>query len=133
MNDTQRPLTDALHSNGHAPAPGLRLLAPAALAALVLTGLLTGCASRALPPGAIAPGQAVRVVGQLTDNGLGCQSVRTADGTVYTLARGLEGVEYGQTLQLDGYVTEMKRDCGYGTPVMPQRAVRVQASPTSGS
>ena len=131
MNDSQRPHTDS-HGSHCPPARGLRLLAPAALAALLLTGL-TGCATRVLPPGATAPGQAIRVVGQLTDNGLGCQSVRTADGSVYTLARGLEGLEYGQTLQLEGYVTEMARDCGYGTPVMPRRAVRVQAPPASGS
>jgi hypothetical protein len=107
------------------PSTGRRLLF-ALLAALTVAVLLTGCASTASQP-APEQGRQVRLVGELTDNGLGCPSLRTADGQIYNLARGLEGLENGQQLEVDGYVTTMKRDCGVGTPVMPQRAVRVRA------
>lgn len=113
------------------PNVGRRLLC-ALLAVLAAAVLLTGCASSA-PQAHFEQGEPVRVVGQMTDNGLGCPAVRTADGQIYNLARGLEGIEDGQQLQVDGYVTTMQRHCGVGTPVMPRRAVRVRAAAASGA
>ena len=103
------------------PSTGRRLLF-VLLIALAVGALLTGCASSAPQPNT-EQGQQVRVVGELTDN-----AVRTADGQIYNLARGLEGIENGQQLEVDGYVTTMARDCGVGTSVMPQRAVRIRAA-----
>lgn len=127
MNDRTTPTT--LTPELLNPLAPWRLLIGPATASLTLLAalLLSGCASGA--PQAAAPvGEQVRVVGELTDNGLGCPAVRTADGRVYTLARGLEGLENGQQLQVEGVVTEMQRDCGVGTPVMPRRAVRVRTA-----
>jgi len=116
------------------PLPPWRLLlGPAAISLAVLAALLlTGCASSAPQQPAASPREQLKVVGELTDNGLGCPSLRTADGRIYNLARGLEGLENGQQLEVDGYVTTMARDCGVGTPLMPERAVRVRTD-TSGS
>ncbi len=116
---------DLTFSPAPRPAAGCRLLGPAL--GLALTALLTGCASSS-PQATAAPREHLRLVGELTDNGLGCPSLRTADGQIYNLARGLEGLENGQRLEVDGYVTTMARDCGVGTPLMPQRAVRVQSA-----
>jgi hypothetical protein len=116
------------------PLPPWRLLlGPAAVSlALLCALLLTGCASSAPPQAAASPREHLKLVGELTDNGLGCPSLRTADGRIYNLARGLEGLENGQQLEVDGYVTTMARDCGLGTPLMPERAVRVRTAASGG-
>jgi outer membrane murein-binding lipoprotein Lpp len=99
---------------------------PLLVMAVLSTTLLAGCAGTApaAKSAAQAPelsGRTVTVQGELTDNGLGCKAVRAADGTMYNLARDIEGTEQGQRIWVEGYVISNDK-CPVGISVMPRRA-----------
>lgn len=98
---------------------------PLLLVAALSMSLLAGCAGSApAAKTAAAAGsseRSVTVLGELTDNGLGCTAVRAADGTLYNLARDIEGTEKGQRIWVEGYVVPNKK-CPVGLSVMPRRA-----------
>lgn len=95
------------------------------LSFLASATLLAGCAGGAAKARSAASQQEpVVIVGQLTDNGVGCTALRAADGQIYTFARDLEGTKKGETLQIEGYVVQTK-GCMVGINVMPRRAVEL--------
>ena len=111
----------------------------ACLSILLLGGLSSGCATTAqtpapavpapqtAPEGAVPIHQSVRLEGELTDNGMGCTALRTADGRLYTFARDLEGTKKGERIWVEGNVVK-QGGCAVGVSVMPHRAGLVAAS-----
>jgi hypothetical protein len=80
-----------------------------ALAGIVMAAVLAaGCAQLDVPPTAQqpAPGDAVEVRGQTTDEGVECPAMRSADGTLYTLAGAPAWVAPGQTVTVHGTIAE---------------------------
>src|SRR5262245_43979675 len=82
---------------------------PLLLIAVLSTILLAGCAGAAPAAKSVAQatelsGRTVTVRGELTDDGVGCKAVRAADGTMYNLARDIEGTEKGERIWVEGYV-----------------------------
>lgn len=96
------------------------------LLALVPT-VLAGCAGAPSQPSNAAARRTIVVQGELTDNGLGCSALRGADGTLYTLARELEGTTKGEQIRVEGYVVPAE-GCAVGVNVMPRRAVTLPAT-----
>ena len=102
----------------------------AVLGVMMTAAFLAGCAGSAPAPksAAAAPetsGRQVTVQGELTDNGLGCKAVRASNGTLYNLARDIEGIEKGQRIWVEGVVVPNER-CTVGVSVMPRRAGAVE-------
>jgi len=97
----------------------------ALLSPLFATTLLAACASARPAKTAalanVASRQPIHVEGVMTDNGMGCTALRTADGSLYTFAHDLEGSKKGERVWIDGYVTA-GRGCQVGTYLMPERA-----------
>ncbi len=94
------------------------------LSPLFTTALFAGCASAPAKTTALAKladRQPIHVEGVMTDNGMGCTALRTADGSLYTFAHDLEGSKKGERVWIDGYVTA-GRGCQVGTYLMPERA-----------
>jgi hypothetical protein len=84
--------------------PMLRTLAGILVTAIVAAS----CAQLDVPPTAQqpAPGDAVEVRGQTTDEGVECPAMRGEDGTLYTLAGAPAWVAPGQTVTVHGTVAE---------------------------
>jgi len=80
-----------------------------ALAGIVAAAVVAGgCAQLDVPPTPQqpAPGDAVEVRGQTTDEGVECPAMRSDDGTLYTLAGAPTWVAPGQTVLVRGTIAE---------------------------
>jgi hypothetical protein len=79
------------------------------LAGIVMAAVIAaGCAQLDVPPTAQqpAPGDAIEVRGQTTDEGVECPAMRGDDGTLYTLAGAPAWVAAGQAVIVHGTVAE---------------------------
>lgn len=94
--------------------------------------LLAGCsavdqpAQRHESEATVKPGQTVTIVGTVTDEGVECPAVRSADGQIYTIAtRDRQQLRAGARVRVTGTIAEMSF-CMQGTTISPTKIESVQ-------